>query len=187
MRSIPASPPTADVRPGAKYDRDLAVEPPGHAGPSRCRPCSGISSACTAAAAAWWDGRCASPPTRARDWREAASHRVLSWRLSIAMEAAFCVATLEDTLARYGEPDIFDTDQGSQFTGRALAVGARQQRHRDQHGWQRSLARQRLRREAVPRPNHSSNGQRQPRAQSQTLLLSGYPADDRTVNYLTIP
>ena len=35
-----------------------------------------------------------------------ASHRVLSWRLSITMEAAFCVATLEDTLARYGKPDI---------------------------------------------------------------------------------
>jgi putative transposase len=45
------------------------------------------------------------------------SRRVLSWRLSITMEAAFCLATLEDALARHGKPDIFNTDQGSQFTG----------------------------------------------------------------------
>jgi transposase InsO family protein len=40
----------------------------------------------------------------------------LAWRLSITMEAAFCVETLEDALARYGKPDV-NTDQGSQFTG----------------------------------------------------------------------
>jgi putative transposase len=48
------------------------------------------------------------------DW---ATRRVLSWRLSITMEAAFCVETLEDALARHGKPEIFNTDQGSQFTG----------------------------------------------------------------------
>ena len=48
------------------------------------------------------------------------SRRVLSWRLSITMEAAFCVATLEDALARHGKPDIFNTDQGSQFTSEAF-------------------------------------------------------------------
>ena len=36
------------------------------------------------------------------------------------MEAAFCVETLEDALARHGKPDIFNTDQGSQFTGAAF-------------------------------------------------------------------
>ncbi len=51
------------------------------------------------------------------DW---ASRRVLSWRLSITMEAAFCVETLEDALARHGKPDICNTDQGSQFTGSAF-------------------------------------------------------------------
>ena len=45
------------------------------------------------------------------------SRRVLSWRLSITMEAAFCVETLEDALAHHGKPDICNTDQGSQFTG----------------------------------------------------------------------
>ena len=51
------------------------------------------------------------------DW---ASRRVLSWRVSITMEAAFCVETLEDALAHHGKPDIFNTDQGSQFTGSAF-------------------------------------------------------------------
>jgi putative transposase len=48
------------------------------------------------------------------------SRRVLSWRLSITMEAAFCIETLEDALAHHGKPDIFNTDQGSQFTGSAF-------------------------------------------------------------------
>jgi putative transposase len=48
------------------------------------------------------------------------SRRVLSWRLSITMEAAFCVATLQDAIARHGKPEIFNTDQGSQFTGSAF-------------------------------------------------------------------
>ena len=48
------------------------------------------------------------------DW---ATRRVLSWRLSVTMEAAFCIETLEDALARHGKPEIFNTDQGSQFTG----------------------------------------------------------------------
>ena len=48
------------------------------------------------------------------------SRRVLSWRLSITMEAAFCVETLEDALARHGKPAIFNTDQGAQFTGAAF-------------------------------------------------------------------
>jgi putative transposase len=44
------------------------------------------------------------------------SRRVLSWRLSITLEAAFCIEAVEEALARYGKPDIFNTDQGSQFT-----------------------------------------------------------------------
>jgi putative transposase len=48
------------------------------------------------------------------------SRRVLSWRLSITMEASFCVAALEEALARHGKPEIFNTDQGSQFTGAAF-------------------------------------------------------------------
>jgi putative transposase len=48
------------------------------------------------------------------------SRRVLSWRVSITMEAAFCVATLEEALAKHGKPEIFNTDQGSQFTGAAF-------------------------------------------------------------------
>ena len=50
------------------------------------------------------------------------SRRVLSWRVSITMEASFCVETLEDALARHRKPDIFNTDQGSQFTGSAFTA-----------------------------------------------------------------
>ena len=48
------------------------------------------------------------------------SRRVLSWRVSITMEASFCIETLGDALARHGKPDIFNTDQGSQFTCEAF-------------------------------------------------------------------
>ena len=51
------------------------------------------------------------------DW---ASRRVLSWRLSNTLDAEFCVEALKEALDRYGKPDIFNTDQGSQFTSRAF-------------------------------------------------------------------
>jgi putative transposase len=44
------------------------------------------------------------------------SRRVLAWRLSITLEAAFCIEAVEEALAHYGWPEIFNTDQGSQFT-----------------------------------------------------------------------
>ena len=47
------------------------------------------------------------------DW---ATRHVLAWRLSNTMDASFCVEALEEALDRYGSPDIFNTDQGSQFT-----------------------------------------------------------------------
>ena len=51
------------------------------------------------------------------DWH---SRKVLSWRLSNTMEVDFCVSALEEALAKYGAPDIFNTDQGSQFTSFAF-------------------------------------------------------------------
>jgi putative transposase len=44
------------------------------------------------------------------------TRRVLSWRLSITLEQSFCIEAVEEALARYDKPDIFNTDQGSQFT-----------------------------------------------------------------------
>ena len=44
------------------------------------------------------------------------TRKVLAWRLSNTMDAGFCVAALEEALARFGKPEIFNTDQGSQFT-----------------------------------------------------------------------
>jgi putative transposase len=51
------------------------------------------------------------------DWN---TRRVLSWRLSITMEADFCIAAVEEALAKHGKPEIFNTDQGSQFTSAAF-------------------------------------------------------------------
>lgn len=48
------------------------------------------------------------------------SRKVLAWRVSITMEADFCVEALEEALARYGKPEIFNTDQGGQFTSHAF-------------------------------------------------------------------
>jgi putative transposase len=61
------------------------------------------------------------------DW---ASRAVLAWRLSNTMDTGFCLAALDEALARFGKPDIFNTDQGVQFTsteftGRLTAAGIR--------------------------------------------------------------
>jgi putative transposase len=51
------------------------------------------------------------------DW---ATRKILAWRLSNTLTADFCVDALEEALARYGKPEIFNTDQGSQFTSLAF-------------------------------------------------------------------
>jgi len=61
------------------------------------------------------------------DW---ATRKVLSWYVSNTMDLEFCIEALEEALARYGRPEIFNTDQGSQFTsprftGVLLAAGVR--------------------------------------------------------------
>ncbi len=55
--------------------------------------------------------------TAVMDWF---SRRVLAWRLSITMEVEFCIEAVEEALARHGRPEIFNTDQGSQFTSAAF-------------------------------------------------------------------
>lgn len=51
------------------------------------------------------------------DW---ASRRVLAWRLSNTLDVSFCLEALEEALKRYGPPEIFNTDHGSQFTAEAF-------------------------------------------------------------------
>jgi putative transposase len=51
------------------------------------------------------------------DWY---SRRVLAWRLSITMETGFCVEALQEALEKHGSPEIFNTDQGVQFTAAAF-------------------------------------------------------------------
>jgi putative transposase len=50
------------------------------------------------------------------------SRRVLAWRVSITMEACFCIEALEEALSRNEKPEIFNTDQGSQFTSEAFTA-----------------------------------------------------------------
>jgi putative transposase len=79
------------------------------------------------------------------DW---ASRAVLSWRLSNTMDVSFCVAALEEALARFGKPEIFNTDQGSQFK-RGLHRYARDRRDQDLDGWSRPVDGQRLHRASL--------------------------------------
>jgi putative transposase len=51
------------------------------------------------------------------DW---ASRRVLAWRVSVSLDSTFCIAAVEEAIARYGRPTIFNTDQGAQFTSAAF-------------------------------------------------------------------
>jgi putative transposase len=48
------------------------------------------------------------------------SRRILSWRLSITMDVSFCLEALDEALAKHGSSEIFNTDQGSQFTSEAF-------------------------------------------------------------------
>ncbi len=53
------------------------------------------------------------------DWH---SRRVLSWRVSNTLDTDFCIEALEEALQRFGKPDIFNTDQGAQFTSEAFTT-----------------------------------------------------------------
>jgi len=54
------------------------------------------------------------------DVKSLASRKALTHRVSITREADFCVEALEEALTRHGKPEIFNTDQGSQFTSMAF-------------------------------------------------------------------
>jgi putative transposase len=56
------------------------------------------------------------------------SRKILSWRLSNTLDLGFCVAALEEALETYGKPDIFNTDQGAQFTSEAFTTILKQNR-----------------------------------------------------------
>lgn len=55
------------------------------------------------------------------------SRRVLSWKLSNMMDVSFCLDALDEALAQYGKPEIFNTDQGSQFTSLAFTDRLKQE------------------------------------------------------------
>ncbi len=59
------------------------------------------------------------------DWH---SRKVLSWRVSNTLESDFCVSALEDAIDNYGKPEIFNTDQGTQFTSKSF-IGVLKSNH----------------------------------------------------------
>src|SRR5947209_4271197 len=91
------------------------------------------------------------------DW---SSRAVLAWRLSNTMDVSFCVSALEEALTRFGTPEIFNTDQGSQFTSTAftgtlaaagvkISMDGRGRWMDGVDGWTGSMDRQRLHRTPV--------------------------------------
>ena len=75
------------------------------------------------------------------DWH---SRYVVAWRLSNSLEADFCVDALKESL-RQGQPEVFNTDQGSQFTSLEFTSGTAGTRGEDQHGREGAVQRQHLR------------------------------------------
>ena len=73
------------------------------------------------------------------DWH---SRKVLSWRVSNVMDSDFCVEALQEALNRYGTPEIFNTDQGSQFTSEVFTECLNAAPCQDQYGRKRMLDRQ---------------------------------------------
>ena len=71
------------------------------------------------------------------DW---ATRKVLSWRLSNTLDTRFCVEALKEALFKYGAPEMFNTDQGCQFTSEAF-VSTQDLEHQNQHGRQRAFQR----------------------------------------------
>lgn len=63
------------------------------------------------------------------------SRKVLTWRLSNSLTVDFCIEALENAIELYGEPAIFNTDQGSQFTSEAFTSILKATSHSDQYGW----------------------------------------------------
>ena len=74
------------------------------------------------------------------DWH---SRYVLAWRLSNTLEVGFCIDALEEALSK-GQPEIFNTDQGSQFTSEAFCGLLLERGDQGQHGWQGQIPGQHL-------------------------------------------
>ena len=80
------------------------------------------------------------------------SRRVLAWRVSITMDSDFCVGRCSEAMEQHGRPEIFNTDQGVQFTSADFLAGLEAQAAPDQHGWQGAVSGQHLHRAAVAEP-----------------------------------
>lgn len=69
------------------------------------------------------------------------SRYVLHWSLSNTMSAGWCVEVLKEVIDKYGVPEIFNTDQGSQFTSDEFVQVLMEHHIQDIHGWERARPR----------------------------------------------
>jgi putative transposase len=101
--------------------------------------------------------------------------KVLSWRLSITMEAAFCIEAVEEALARHGRPEIFNTDQGSQFTSIDFTAVLKKSQIAismdDKGAWRDNLFVERFWRSIKTRRSTSTPTRRRPRPASVSLAI----------------
>ena len=88
------------------------------------------------------------------DW---ATRKVLSWRLSNTLDTRFCVEALKEALFKYGAPEIFNTDQGCQFTSESLHFRPQDLERQDQHGRQGAVQGQHLHRKTLAYPEIRKN------------------------------
>ena len=114
------------------------------------------------------------------------SRKVLAWRLSNTMDADFCIAALEEAIARHGSPDIFNTDQGSAVHQLRLHDDAEGRRHPHLHGRPWPLDGQCLHRAAVASVSNTSAYSSMPSRPVATRAAASDPGstitigDDRT-------
>ena len=115
------------------------------------------------------------------DWH---SRCVLAWELSNTLDASFCVRAVQRAVAAHGTPEIFNTDQGCQFTSTEFTRATARPRRETVNGRQRPVLGQRLRRTAVAQrkirgdlPEKLPLTRRRPRASRHLLsLLQRTPA-----------
>jgi len=72
---------------------------------------------------------------------EVFSRKILAWRLSNSMDTSFCINVLEEALEHYGSPEVFNTDQGAQFTSTVFTSMLDEKGGTYQHGWEGPLDR----------------------------------------------
>ena len=113
-------------RPRYSSSRAAAMQGPRHL-PNSCRMHPGVRDGNGSRSGRRWPtdgaaGRCEDPDAKIDEpaLENDSLEHVLSWRVSTTLDSVFCIEAVEEAIARYGRPTIFNTDQGAQFTSAAF-------------------------------------------------------------------